>query len=65
MLLPKAEELYSLGDHRQAMDLYKQSLDILYKYSRPPCPDMVKVQQRLKNLFVHLGNKQCNYLEKL
>ncbi|RZC42755.1 SET and MYND domain-containing protein 4 [Asbolus verrucosus] len=40
ILLPKAEDLYSRGEHREAMKLYMQSLDILYKYSKPPCPDM-------------------------
>ncbi|KYB29741.1 SET and MYND domain-containing protein 4 [Tribolium castaneum] len=65
IMLPKAEDLYSAGETREAMKLFMQSLDILYKYSRPPCPDMIKVQQRLKTLFVHLGNKQYNYVQKL
>lgn len=64
-MLPKAEEFYSAGETREAMKIFMQSLDILYKYSNPPCPDMIKIQQRLKTLFVHLGNKQYNYVQQL
>jgi hypothetical protein len=64
-MLPKAEHLYNAGQTREAMKHFMQSLDILYKYSKPPCPDMVKVQQRLRTLFIHLGNKQVNYIQNL
>ncbi|KAH0820334.1 hypothetical protein GEV33_002458 [Tenebrio molitor] len=65
VMLPKAEHLYNAGQTREAMKHFMQSLDILYKYSKPPCPDMVKVQQRLRTLFIHLGNKQVNYIQNL
>ncbi|KAK9890407.1 hypothetical protein WA026_010497 [Henosepilachna vigintioctopunctata] len=63
-ILPNAEQLYENGNYPEAIKLYLEALNILFKYLRPPCPDMVKVQQRLRTCFVHYGNKSFDYIPR-
>lgn len=60
-LLAKAESFYENNDLTGAIKLFLQALNILYDNLKPPCPDMVKIQQRLKTCFVHYGNKMIDY----
>ncbi|XP_044752268.1 SET and MYND domain-containing protein 4-like [Coccinella septempunctata] len=60
-ILPNAEEFYLNGQFREAISLFLQALKILYDNLKPPCPDMIKIQQRLRTCFVHYGNRMVGY----
>ncbi|XP_060525878.1 SET and MYND domain-containing protein 4-like [Cylas formicarius] len=60
-ILPEAEHLLSTGQIKNATGRFVQALELLFKYSRAPHPDIVKVQQRLRMCLLHYGNRSCNY----
>nr|CAH7730447.1 unnamed protein product [Callosobruchus chinensis] len=60
-ILPEAEELFGKGDLDNAMRKFLQGLEVLYKYTRPPHPEIIKVQHRIRVCMIHKGNKSYNY----
>lgn len=60
-ILPDAEELYKHGCYNNAANMFIKAIEIYYKYSAPPFPELVKVQQRLRSCMVHDGNKESDY----
>ncbi|VEN41070.1 unnamed protein product [Callosobruchus maculatus] len=60
-ILPEAEELFGKGDLDNAMRKFLQGLEILYKYTRPPHPEIIKVQHRIRVCMIHKGNKSYDY----
>ncbi|KAG5899711.1 hypothetical protein JTB14_030102 [Gonioctena quinquepunctata] len=60
-ILPEAETLFGLGQFDNAMKIFIKGLEILFKYTKPPHPEIIKVQQRIRICMIHLGNKACNY----
>ncbi|XP_030752090.1 SET and MYND domain-containing protein DDB_G0284059-like isoform X1 [Sitophilus oryzae] len=64
-ILPEAEHLLSLHQFDNASKKFFEALELLYKYSRAPHPDFVKVQQRIRVCLLHFGNKAYDYEPKL
>ncbi|CAG9765419.1 unnamed protein product [Ceutorhynchus assimilis] len=60
-ILPEAEYQLSIHQFENALKKFVQALDILYKYSRPPHPEIIKVQQRVRICMLHFGNKSYDY----
>ncbi|CAH1153779.1 unnamed protein product [Phaedon cochleariae] len=60
-ILPEAENLFSDGQFDNAMKKFIKGLDILFKYTKPPHPEIIKVQQRIRICMIHSGNKACDY----
>lgn len=60
-ILPDAEEFYKKGRYEAAAEMYIKAINVYYKYSAPPFPELVKVQQRLRSCMVHGGNKCYGY----
>ncbi|KAL3290275.1 hypothetical protein HHI36_023623 [Cryptolaemus montrouzieri] len=63
-ILPNAEHFYGNGHYPEAIKLYINALKILHRFLKPPCPDMVKIQQRLRTCFIHYGNKSLEYIPR-
>ncbi|CAG9855188.1 unnamed protein product [Phyllotreta striolata] len=60
-ILPEAENLFKLGQLQAAMKKFISGLEILFKFTKPPHPEIIKVQQRIRSCMVHLGNKAFDY----
>ncbi|KAF7268904.1 hypothetical protein GWI33_018006 [Rhynchophorus ferrugineus] len=60
-ILPEAEDLLKMLHFENASKLFFEALKILFKYSRPPHPDIIKVQQRVSICLLHFGNKSFDY----
>ncbi|KAJ8923754.1 hypothetical protein NQ315_010335 [Exocentrus adspersus] len=60
-ILPVAEALYSSNQIEKAMKKFISGLEILYKHTKPPHPEIIKIQQRIRTCMIHLGNKGCDY----
>ncbi|XP_050519109.1 SET and MYND domain-containing protein 4 [Diabrotica virgifera virgifera] len=64
-LLPEAENFYTTGNLKSALNKFIQALEVLYKHTSPPHPEIIKIQQRMRNCIIHMGNKACGYKMKL
>ncbi|XP_056645073.1 SET and MYND domain-containing protein DDB_G0273589-like [Diorhabda sublineata] len=60
-ILPEAENLFCSEQLKSAMEKFLQGLNILFEYTRSPHPEIIKVQQRIRNCMIHMGNKRYNY----
>ncbi|XP_018578853.1 SET and MYND domain-containing protein 4-like [Anoplophora glabripennis] len=60
-ILPVAEALFGLNQFEKAMRKFINGLEILYKYTKPPHPEIIKIQQRIRVCMIHMGNKACDY----
>ncbi|XP_066138308.1 SET and MYND domain-containing protein 4-like [Euwallacea fornicatus] len=60
-ILYDAEHHLSLNQIENALKKFVQALEILYKYSRPPHPEIIKVQRRICACMLHFGNKAFDY----
>lgn len=61
-ILPEAEHQLSLNQFNNALKKFTEALDVLYKFSRPPHPEIIKVQQRVRVCMLHFGNKSYDYV---
>ncbi|KAL1488424.1 hypothetical protein ABEB36_014897 [Hypothenemus hampei] len=64
-ILPEAESQLSGHHFENALKKFAKALEILYKYSKPPHPDIVKIQLRARICMLHFGNKAYSYEIKL
>ncbi|XP_050308139.1 SET and MYND domain-containing protein 4-like [Anthonomus grandis grandis] len=60
-ILPEAEHQLSMKHFENALKKFVQALEILFKYSRPPHPEIIKIQQRMRICMLHFGNKAFDY----
>uniref|UniRef100_A0AAR5PKL8 Protein-lysine N-methyltransferase SMYD4 n=2 Tax=Dendroctonus ponderosae TaxID=77166 RepID=A0AAR5PKL8_DENPD len=60
-ILPEAEHKLGAAHFEVALRKFAEALDVLFQFSSPPHPEIIKVQQRMRDCMVHFGNKAFDY----